>query len=89
MINSGTAQRITGGERGKFFRDKNEDGIKTSGFKKAITIPKKPKSIFLIGLCNLTFPYRRHAEQNCSECPGYLDSDWETFLIEEVSKQKA
>jgi hypothetical protein len=31
----------TGGERLDFFDAKDEDGIKTSGFKKAITIPKK------------------------------------------------
>jgi hypothetical protein len=48
--------RITGGERGEFFMDKNEDGIKTLGFKKAITTPKKPKLRMLIVLCNLTFP---------------------------------
>lgn len=64
-----------GGERGDCFRDKNEEGIKTSGFKKANTIPKKPKSIFLIGLCNLTFPYREHAGQNSLDSFGYVDSD--------------
>ena len=58
-----------------FFNIKNEDGIKTSGFKEAITIPKTLVSKTLITSCDLRFPYREHAGQNSLDSFGYVDSD--------------